>query len=403
LLDVSVQHIAGLGDPVTTDTIRLSWKEGFEFDATYSLELDTRRDDLESDFSLTFREAFLNDALDVRIRFDDRGSKSLDRDRRSEEITLATDLEYQLGNALSLEAGLQSPLSFRTGVDPRGSLKFDGGVSWLPRLDFGTLSLNYEIDTALRFPRGGFTQDHSLDAQLTWQPFQWEGVTLVPRNSVTLEQQDRGGLDQFFNLIASNTLQVRMDDVSGQVRWGRDQVNSSLNQTESIQNQFFARADYSGFDDLNPGVSWTMTMVELSHPSRDTIVTVSQQFNGNLDWSPNDVINVNMSASADLVDSISEQSTGMNARAAASYKFNEVLDFSANASSFWNRGVRNPGQQNEDEFGTLSFDSNLAGNWKFAEDWTANFSFGVLWGNDVKDPSNDYLSYIASAQASLTF
>ncbi len=397
-INLYAEHIAGLGDPSITDMVGMTWNEGAQLSVNYTEERLSEREETRANFNLTFSNAFLNDALQLRVTLDDQGSNSLRSERRTEDLTLATTIGYQMNDALNFDIDLRSPLRLRTNSDLRGSFELKGRAQWNPQLDFGTLSLSYERENGLRFPRGGDSNEDELEARMNWTSINWNNMIIIPSSDITFAQRTSGGIDQVTSLSASNNVQTRWEDLSLQLRWGRDQAFSSRNQTENIQNAFTARLDYRGIDNLSPGMDWTFNTTELNHASRETKVSTSQQLSGRIGWAPQQDLSVNASVSASFNNADEETSTRYSFLSSTSYRLTEALDFSASLNGHLDEGIRQ-----EEPFGTNGFDLTFGGNWGFAKDWVANFSAGLLWGTDKVEAKNDYLSYILSAQASLTF
>lgn len=397
-IQLYAEHIAGLGDPSITDTIGMTWNEGAELSVNYSEERLSERNEVRANFNLSFSNSFLEDALQVRVTLDDQGSNNLERERRTEDLTLATALGYQMNDSLRFDVDVRSPLRLRTNSELRGSFQVNGRAQWNPQLEFGTLSITYEREQGTRFPRGGDSSEDELEARMNWTSINWNDMLIIPSSDITFSQRVAGVIDQVTSFSTSNNAQARWQDLSFQVRWGRDQAFSSRNQTENIQDMFTTRLDYRGIDNLSPGLDWSMTRTELKHATRDPILTVSQQFSGRVGWTPVQDLNVNASVSASFNNAPEESSTRYSLLSSATYRWIEALDFTASFNGHLDEGIRL-----DEPFGTNGFDLNVGSNWRFAEDWVANFSAGLLWGTDKVESKNDYLSYILSAQASLAF
>jgi len=397
-INLFAEHIAGLGDPSITDMVGMTWNEGAQLSVNYTEERLAEREETRANFNLTFSNNFLNDTIELRVTLDDQGSNNARSDRRTEDLTLATGIGYQLNDTLRFDIDLRSPLRLRTNSELRGSFDFDGRAQWNPQLDFGTLSLSYERENGLRFPRAGNSSEDELEARMNWTSINWNNILIIPSSDISFAQRTSGAIDQVTSLSASNNVQTRWEDLSLQLRWGRDQAFSSRNQTENIQSSYTARLDYRGIDNLSPGMDWSLNTTELNHASRDTKLSTSQQFSGRIGWSPQEVLSLNVSVSASFNNADEETSTRYSLLSSGSYRLTESIDFTASLNSHLDEGIRQ-----EEPFGTNGFDITFGGNWGFAKDWVANFSAGLLWGTDQIEPKNNYLSYILSAQASLTF
>lgn len=397
-VSVFAEHIASLSSAHAVDNIGFNWNEGMRFSMNYGEEFLGTRQEARANFALDYADDFLNDTLEVRVRLDDQGSRSLSRQRRTEDLTLSTSVNWQPTQLLWVELEAKSPLHLRTGRDLNGNLQLEGRVQWTPQLDFGSLQVSYDHETSNRFPRGGGAGEDTLDASMDWQSFQWNEVMLIPRTLITLGQERSSALDQVTTLALSNLVQTRWQRLSAQLRWNRDQLFSTLNQTENTQDTFVLRLDYGGWENLSPGLDWTWNRNELKHANRETKLFSTQQFGAHLGWSPDAALTLSASANLDLTDTEQERSVRYGLQSNGSYTLLETVDLNYNVLANWSRGT-----QQGDPFETLSFDATLGGDWRFAEDWVANLSLGLLYGTDAVDPSLNYLSAVASAQASLTF
>ncbi|HEY5596664.1 MAG TPA: hypothetical protein VIL47_05310, partial [Candidatus Bipolaricaulota bacterium] len=109
-------------------------------------------------------------------------------------------------------------------------------------------------------------------------------------------------------------------------------------------------------------------------------------------------LSLNGALSAAFVDSDEERTSQYMVQGSAGYRFSDALEASLNLNATWEQGMRR-----EELIQALTLDATGGASWRFAEDWTANFTTGLFWGNDEQDPHGDYLSYLVSAEASMTF
>jgi len=399
ILTLFAEHTAGLGSPLTTDAVGLKWTQGLELDVGYHEERSSTQDEVKATFSLNVAKAFLEDAVQWRLSVDDQGVVNTNTQRRSQELTLATSVGVQLTNALRFDLTIQSPLRMRTNRDLSGSLEFSGRAFWAPQLDFGALSVAVEHENENRFPQGRSSRQDQLEVQFNWQSFNWLDVVWIPRSVANFEQDVTGPIDALNRLGLNNSLQARWEQLSGQLNWRRDQVHSSRNQTQSIEHQLSARLNYNGFTDLAPGLDWSWGLTELRHlVTLATKLSWNQRWNASVDWTPQTQLSLNGALSAAFVDSDEERTSQYMVQGSAGYRFSDALEASLNLNATWEQGTRR-----EELIQALTLDATGGASWRFAEDWTANFTTGLFWGNDEQDPHGDYLSYLVSAEASMTF
>jgi len=260
------------------------------------------------------------------------------------------------------------------------------------------MSVNYRRGTEVRLPELFETSDDALELDLNWESFNWAGALIVPRSSASFEQRrsDRG--DQTTRLALQNSVQTRFSDLSAQARWNRDLSFDARSQRGQTQDTVGARLDYNGFERLTPGLDWTLRLNRLQHPTLGRKLFWSQQLSARFTWEPVEALTVNASANGELVDNDQERTTSLGLSATTSYRVLDPLSLSLKLNGNWRGGL-----VRDDPVDTLDADATLDGSWQLNEDWTSTFSAGLLWGQDAVNRQNDYLSYVLSARASMTF
>ncbi len=408
-LSLSAEHSAGAvrGQYTVTDSVGINWSAGPQLELDYSEQrADTRArtpgfDRVDSSLSVRATEAFLNDRLEVSLGLDDEGSRNAGSDRLNQNVTLTALVDYQVTDLLGVQLDLRGPLRASTAGDRvslYGSGEFDGRVRWTPQFGFGSMSVNYRRGTELRLPELRESSDDALELDLNWESFNWAGALVVPRSSASFEQRrsDRG--DQTTRLALQNSVQTRFEDLSAQARWNRDLSFDAQSQRGQIQDTVGARFNYNGFDRLTPGLDWTLRLNHLRHPTLGQKLFWSQQLNASLGWEPLEALTVNANANGELVNNDQERTASLGLSASSSYRLIESLSLSFKLNGDWRAGL-----VREDRIETLDADATLDGSWTLNEDWTSTFSAGLLWGRDAVNRQNDYLSYVLSARASMTF
>lgn len=394
------EHISGLGNASLTDNLGLTWKAGPQFSLDYSEEYDPSRDLVKAHFSVDLSEKFLEESLKVRIKLDDAGTRSLRSDSRSQDLTLSAALEFEPNDVISLAVDFRSPLRLRTHRDPSGRVKLGGEANWRPHTGVGDLRFSYQFDQDFRFSRSVDEFDHELEASMNWQSFTWIDVLFISQSSVSFQQRAAGLQDQFTIMSLNNSVQTRWEQLNVRLRWGRDQNHNQIIQTEEILNNLSLQLDFRGFENFSPGVDWTINTVELKHAARDNKFFLNQQLSARLGWSwtPDPKLSVTASTSANFNSNETEDTMRYAAQSTTSYGLLESLNVSLSFNGNWELGTRE-----EKPVNSLSFDSTVQGNWQLNEDWTATFSTGMLFRQDAKNPTNNYLSYVAAANASMSF
>lgn len=398
-LKLFAEHTDGLSNAQSRDAVGVQWSGGLDLAVNYSEERASAKDEVKATFSLDLSRSFLEDALKWRMSLDDQGVVNVRTQRRSQELTLATSVGGQLTNAFEMDLSVRSPLRFRTNRDLSGSLQFNGKAFWTPQLDFAAVSVAVEHENENRFPQSEASRQDQLEVQFNWQSFNWLDVVWIPRSVVSFEQDVSGPFDELNKLELGSSVQARWAQLSGQLNWGQDQVHSIRNQTQSVQHRVSARLNYNGFTDLAPGLDWSLDLTELRHlGTLATKLSWNQRWNASVDWTPQPQLSLNGALSAAFVDSDEERTSLYTAQGSAGYHFSETLDASLNLNGTWEQGTRR-----EKPVEMLTFDATSGASWRFAEDWMANFTAGLFWGNDRQDPHRGYLSYLVSAEASMTF